>query len=474
MASRHDAATVYAAFDNHKNADFAPYILKSPDAGKTWVSISGDLPRNGPVLALAEDHVNPDLLFAGTEFGLFFTADGGKRWLRLQGGLPTIAVRDLAVQRQMNDLVVGTFGRGLYVLDDYSPLRTLTSDALERDSLLLAPRPAQLYIRTRQYGLRGKGFQGAAFYTADNPPYGAVFTYYLKDPILTRKERRQEAEKMDKPPYPSKEELRAEAEEEAPAILLTVRDATGTVVRTLTGPVTAGIHRVSWDLREPAAELPRPRPKESDEDVFAEESASPLVMPGTYRVALAKRVDGVVTPLGEHQQFEVVVPAAVARDGADLKVLHEFQQKVARLQRAVAGALDASRQLEKRLEDVRQAIVQTPGLDPKWQDEVRVLEKRNQEILRALRGDLALRRRNENTPASIAEQVETIVDQERFSLSKPTSTQRELYAAAGQEFAVVLDKLRKLIEVDLRPVEKALDAAGAPWTPGRLPEWKDH
>src|SRR5581483_8531816 len=133
----------------------------------------------------------------------------------------------------------------IYVLDDYSPLRTLTPEALQRDSLLLAARPAQLYIPTRQYGLRGKAFQGSAFYTADNPPYGAVFTYYLKETIRTRKERREQAEKKGGAPYPSKEELRAEAEEEPPAIVLTIRDATGAVVRTLTGPVTAGLHRVS-------------------------------------------------------------------------------------------------------------------------------------------------------------------------------------------------------------------------------------
>lgn len=119
LASQHDATTVYAAFDNHKNADFAPYLLKSADAGKSWKSIKGDLPANGPVLAVAEDHVDPNLLFVGTEFGLFVTLDGGKKWVRLKGGLPTIAVRDLAIQRQMNDLAVGTFGRGIYILDDY-------------------------------------------------------------------------------------------------------------------------------------------------------------------------------------------------------------------------------------------------------------------------------------------------------------------------------------------------------------------
>src|SRR5207244_4992653 len=126
LASQHSEGTVYLAFDNHKNGDFAPYLLRSTDAGRTWQSIKGDLPERGSVLAIAEDHVRPDLLFAGTEFGLFFTVDGGKKWVRLKGGLPTIAVKDLAIQRQVDDLAVGTFGRGIYILDDYSPLREAT------------------------------------------------------------------------------------------------------------------------------------------------------------------------------------------------------------------------------------------------------------------------------------------------------------------------------------------------------------
>src|SRR5438270_237677 len=117
LASQHDADTVYAAFDNHKNADFTPYLLKSTDKGKTWIKIAGDLPSSGPVLAVAEDHVDAELLFVGTEFGLYFTQNGGKSWTRLKAGLPTIAVRDLAVQKRENDLVVGTFGRGIYILD---------------------------------------------------------------------------------------------------------------------------------------------------------------------------------------------------------------------------------------------------------------------------------------------------------------------------------------------------------------------
>src|SRR5262249_42496118 len=161
---------------------------------------------------------------------LYFTTNGGQKWVRLKGGLPTIAVRDLAIQKQENDLVVGTFGRGIYILDDYTPLRGLNTETLAKESKLLPVKDALLYIQTRQYGLRGKGFQGAAFYAAENSPFGATFTYYLKDAIKTRKQRRQEAEKEAAkkkvtPTYPSAEQLRAEADEEAPAVLLTIADA---------------------------------------------------------------------------------------------------------------------------------------------------------------------------------------------------------------------------------------------------------
>jgi photosystem II stability/assembly factor-like uncharacterized protein len=475
LASQHDASTVYACFDNHKNADFAPYVLKSTDRGKTWTSLKGDLPANGPVLAIAEDHANPELVFVGTEFGLYVTLTGGNKWIRLKGGLPTIAVRDLAIQKQENDLAVGTFGRGIYILDDYTPLRGLTSAMLARESILFPVRPGLLYIQARPYGLRGKGFQGEAFYTAENPPFGATFTYYLKETIKTRKEKRQESEKAatkKKPaPYPTQDQLRSEAEEEAPAILLTIADASGRVVRTLSGPITQGFNRISWDLRQPAAALPRPRPREVDDDLFFDPSAGPLVLPGRYRVALAKRIAGVVTPVGEPQEFVVAVDGDSAT--GDLQALVEFQQKVLRLERALSGALEASNQLTGRLDMIKQALDHTPAAEQRWKDQVRLLEQRNRDILRFLRGDVALRARNENTPMSILERVEGIVNDERWSLSPPTQTHVTGYAIASQQFANQLAKLRKLIDVDLRNLEKALDAAGAPWTPGRLPEWKE-
>ena len=479
IASNHEANTVYAGFENHKNSDFAPYILKSTDAGRTWTSIKGNLPANGPVLAIAEDHVNPNLLFVGTEFGLFFSVNGGQKWVQLKGGMPTIAVRDLAIQRRENDLVLATFGRGIYILDNYSPLRTVTPELMARDGHLFETKDALMYIQSQPLGGRGKSFQGESFYTADNPPFGAVFTYYLKESLKTRKQKRQEAEKEAErrgapAPYPTAADLRAEDEEEAPAIVLTVTDSSGRVVRRLNGPFSGGIHRVNWDLRYPAANLAPPRQPDGDDDPFADPPSGPLVMPGRYTVTLARRVEGVVTPIAKPQQFSVVVEGVSDMSEADRAALVEFQQKVSRLQRALTGALENANSARTRIGLMKRAIQETPAADPKLHDDATAIDRRLGEVLRALRGDTTLRSRNENTAPSIIERVNGIVNEQRMSTARPTGTQIEQYNAAARDFEQALSSLRSLIEGDLSRLEKALEAAGAPHTPGRLPEWKDN
>ncbi|MHC4819750.1 MAG: WD40/YVTN/BNR-like repeat-containing protein, partial [Planctomycetota bacterium] len=246
-ADLHDADTVYVAVDHHKDGDFAPYLLKSADRGKSWKSIADDLPERHLVWRLVQDHVDPDLLFAGTEFGVFFSPDGGGRWVKLTGGVPNIPFRDLAIQRRENDLVGATFGRSFYVFDDYTALRDMSEETLEQEAELFPVRKARWYIPRRPLGGREKAAQGAAFYIAPNPPFGAVFTYSLRDEIQTRKKARTESEKEiaeegGDTPYPGWEELRREETEEDPAIVLTVRDAAGGVVRHLTGPVKQGFH----------------------------------------------------------------------------------------------------------------------------------------------------------------------------------------------------------------------------------------
>jgi hypothetical protein len=469
LASQHVPARVFAAFDNHKNADFRPYLLRSDDAGRTWKSIAGNLPGNGPVLALAEDHDDPALLFAGTEFGLFFTVDGGTIWTRLQGGFPTISVRDLAIQKKANDLVVGTFGRGIYILDDYSLLRGLKPEVLARPATLFPVPEALLYVPSRQYGLRGKAFRGEAFYTADNPPFGAVFTYYLGEALQTRKQKRQAAEKKGVKEQPTREELRREDDEEAPAVVLTISNGSGKVVRTLTGPVTKGFHRVAWDLREPSPILPRPRTGEADDDLFRAPPAGPRVLPGTYKVSLAQRVDGILQPTVGEQTFEVRGLDKTPNE-AEQKERYEFDQQLTRLERAVASTLEFANEVQKRIGEVKRALDQTPGIEARYQTTVRGLEQQTRGILRALRGDETLSKRNENAPLSINEKILSMRGDLRATLGPPTKTHRVLLGEARTDLVHEIRQLRKLVDTELKEVEKALDKVGAPWTPGRLPD----
>ena len=163
LASQHNESTVYAVFNNHKKGDFKPYVMRSTNKGESWTSISGNLPERGSVYAIAEDHVNPNLLFAGTEFGLFFTIDGGDNWIQLKSGLPTVAIRDIAIQTRENDLVLASFGRGFYVLDDYSALRELKSEVLNESARIFPIRTGLQYIPTAPLGGRGAGSQGESF-----------------------------------------------------------------------------------------------------------------------------------------------------------------------------------------------------------------------------------------------------------------------------------------------------------------------
>jgi photosystem II stability/assembly factor-like uncharacterized protein len=475
-ASRNDADTLYAAFDNHKEGDFKPYLFKSTDRGTSFTSIAGDLPENGSVYAVAEDDVSPSLLFAATEFGVYFTLDGGTHWIQLKGGLPTIAVRDLAVQTRENDLVLGTFGRGFYVLDDYTPLRAVSAEALQQEAILFPVKRAWMYMEAMPLGLPGKSFQGDSFYTAENPPFGAVFTYYLQDSLETLKEERQSEEKRIEGEggtlrYPSWDELRAEDREQPPAVLLTVRDNTGAVVRRIEGPTTKGFHRIAWDLRFPdsrptrLSEPPRDNPFESPPQ-------GPMVVPGTYEVSLAKRVRGVTTELSGPQHFVTEALGTASLPAEDKEALLDFQQQTAALQRAALGAARAVDDTRERLDYMEKAILQTPEADPALLGEVRTLRDRLDAIDVALSGDRTKARRYEPVPPSILARVENIVSGQWSSTSAPTETNRASYRVAADAFEPVLTDLRDLIENGLRELGQELNLAGAPWTPGRLPYWR--
>ena len=479
VASRHDTATVYAAFDNHKMGDFKPYVLKSADRGRTWVSIAGDLPQRGTVYAVVEDPQDRNLLFAGTEFGLFFTPDGGKKWIQLKGGLPTIQVRDLAIQEREDDLVLATFGRGFYILDDLAALRGLDAAKLGAPAILFPAGKAQLFVPGSRIGDRERGFLGETYYPAANPPFGATFTWYLKDAPKTQKETRAEAEKKALEEkrditYPTLATLRAETEEEAAVVALTVVDDQGSTVRRLETKPAKGMQRLTWDLRYPAAD---PAAKVVATAPFSVPAQGPLAAPGRYRARLEQSVGGTSKLLGE-VDFEVEALANATLPAKDRAAVLAFQKKTARLQRAVLGAERLIGELQERLALLRIAVdaPQASGLSPETATgldaRLRTLELELTRIAAALSGDSFLRARNEADLPSISERVMNVVYSSWSSTAEPTRTQRDAYTIAGEAFARELARLGKFVDGDLATLEQELERAGAPWTPGRLPVWQ--
>ena len=476
LASQHDPNVVYAAFNNHQAGDFKPYVMKSSDLGRTWTSVTGDLP-SGSVYSLAEDHVDRNLLFAGTEWGLFVTRDGGRKWLRLNGGLPTIQVRDLAIQKRENDLVVGTFGRSFYVLDDYSLLRTLTDATLARDFVLFPARPAPLYVPSSPLGLPdavGPAFQGAGYYMADNPPYGAVFTYYMKSALKSRRETRQAAEKELAGKgadvfYPPWDSLKAEDREENPGIVVTISDASGRAIRRFNAPSAAGFNRVAWDLRLQAPNPITGPPYVSDPDwPFGDPPAAPYVVPGTYRVSFATRVNGVFTPIGETQSFQVVaIDSAVARPMASLA----DQQRIADLSRSVLALDQVVRESLNRMTLFKRAIDETPTADQALQQRVRMMTDRLKDAQELLGGDPTLAIRNEPTPPSLLGRLRGAVGNNWGStLEAPTPSQMAELDLVRSRFGAILAQVKQLIEVDIEALEQSAEQAGVPWTSGRFPK----
>lgn len=473
LASQHDKHTVYAAFNNHKNGDFKPYVLKSTDAGKTWVSISSNLPERGSAYALAEDHIQRNLLFCGTEFGVFVTLDGGKVWKQLKAGLPTIAVRDMAIHKRENDLVLATFGRGFYILDDYTPLRFLTSDALDQDASIFPIKNAWMFEEYGRLGGGGKGSQGEMYFAADNPPFGATFTYYLKESILTLKEKREQEEKeaiKNNQPvyYPSYEQIKVEEEEEIPFLVFTILDEEGYVVRRLREKPKAGLHRMTWDLRYPGANPTSSR----DTSLTSSGPSSTFVLPGKYKIYLSKNVNGEETKLTEPVGFDVETLGLATLPAEDRAELVAFQKEVRELNRAVHAASNLVRELNDKIQHFKVALKSVTSQETELRTDIQTMEKKVGDIQRQLFGDSTMRRIDKDAEPGLSSRINRIIYDQRRSTSAPTQSQRDAFQIVAEEFPSVLAALKKIVEEDIKKIEKKLEEIGAPYTPGRVPEWK--
>jgi hypothetical protein len=212
--SHFDAGTCYVTFDGHRTNDHKPYVYVTKDYGASWTSIAADLPM-GNVNVIHEDPKNRSLLYLGTEYALYISLDGGKAWKRFMTGLPTVRIDDILVHPRDNDLIIGTHGRSIWILDDITALQQLTDETMKADVTLLAPRPG---VAWRNDITQSITVGGSKHFRGENPQPGTAISYYLKS---------------------------------APAgdVKITITDITGRVVREITGPKAAGLNRVQWNLR---------------------------------------------------------------------------------------------------------------------------------------------------------------------------------------------------------------------------------
>ena len=467
-ASLHDARTVFVALDNHKYGDYTPYLLKSSDNGKSWKSIRGDLPDRTLVWRVVQDHRRKELLFAATEFGIYFTVDGGARWIRLEGGVPTISFRDLAIQRREDDLIGASFGRGFYVLDDLAPLREVSAEQLDQPATLFGTRKAWWYVPRSVLGFDpGRGDQGASHFLAPNPPFGATFTYYLKQDLKTAKAIRQEAEKEATEEkravrFPGWEAVEAERREPEPKIWLTVRDASGAIVRRVEGPTKKGFHRVTWDLRYPRADAMLQ--VEPPPPMWGLPPRGLMVAPGTFTVTLTRQLGGEVTELSAPRTFEVTPLRKGALQGADPQQVADFWRALEsghRLFTAMQVDLRGQLATAERMADVLAWSQADPQLEARYHD----LRSRLQSLDMRLNGNRARQEPGEKVKPTIGERLFSVQLGVERSTYGPTPMIRKNLEIAQREIRELHGEVERAGR-DVEAFGRALVEAGAPWLEG--------
>ncbi len=471
-ASRFDENVVYTSFNNHKRDDFKPYLLKSSDKGKTWKSIANNLPADGAVNTIVEDPVNSNLLFVGTEWGIYFSADGGEKWIQLKSGIPNIKAPDITIQEREKDLVVATFGRGFYILDDYSSLRDINKQLLEKDAHIFPVRDAPMYIqKTGRYG------QGATYFRAPNPDFGAIITYYVKDVPKTLKAARKEKEKAlfkdGKPiPQPGIEELRAEETEKAPYLIFSILDELENVVKKITKPASAGVNRVVWDLRYESTQPVTVRDERAGGP--GRQSSGMLVMPGKYKVAMSIVVRGEEKQISSPVEFNVKVLENTTLPAADRAEYVAFHKKAAELARTVWGAQRFTDELQKRVETIKQTLNNTPSATFDLIKRTDAVSKELDDIKFTFSGPPAKASAEETppSPVSLNSRLSTMIYNQIRSTSNVTKNQIVAYETLFEEIQPALEKLKKIVDVDLKAIENEMEKIKAPWTPGRMPELK--
>ena len=466
--SLYDEETIFAVFNNHKNGDFKPYILKSTDLGKSWTNISGDLPERGSVYTLRQDHKDKNLLFAGTEFGVFYSLNGGRNWRQIKAGLPTIAIRDMEIQRRENDLVLASFGRGFYILDDYSPLRELSDEIINKDAHVFDIPDGLVYLEASPLGYGADGFLGASYYSGDNPPVGATFTYYLKEAPQTlaqqRKEREKKKQESDEPvSYPTWEALKAEDLEEAPYLVFSISNASGKEVTRFTKSASAGLQRVTWNGRYSSVS-----DVSTEGAPQTEASDAQLAPPGKYSLRIYQSKDGKLSPITDSHEFQLKWLNNSTLELQDTAFLTEFQQKLEQARRDFSAISDYARKLQDELTELKAMARNTPGVGLETLDSLRAMEYELADIHYALFGNKTKEKRYKETPPSLSDRMSSTT-WSYYSTSAPTGEQKKNLRIVKEEGARIQKQLKALHEA-AEAMKEQLIAEGAPYPEGELPE----
>lgn len=411
VADLHDANTAYIALDNHKTGDFKPYLLKTSDRGKTWQSIAGNLPARHLVWRLVQDHVNPQLLFIGTEYGIFFSHNSGGEWTKIKGGMPTIAVRDLTIQRREDDLVAATFGRSFYIFDNISVFRNLSDTDLKKEGSLYPTRDSWWFIpRSHLSFNEKKGNQGNSHYVADNPAHGALFTYHLHEGYLSKKEERAEREKelakaKKDIPFAGWASLQDEEIEQHTNIWLLVKNSNNTLVNRVKGNRTKGFHRVAWDMRYPSTEMVSLDSSSWNAAADWINSDGILAPPGQYTVTLAKEKNGIVTALSAPDTFMLkpLYEGSLENPLADKR--EEFLQSYSSIVKNYQALTYKAGQLDKVSLALKRAYSLTPNASANLLTEIDSLRRNVNLLTENLDGNRARNQIGEKGPATLGDRV---------------------------------------------------------------------
>lgn len=460
VASKYAEGTAYATFDGHRNEDYAVYIFVTSDYGETWKAIRGGIPETaGSVHVIREHPRNANLLFAGTEFGLWVSWDRGANWSALKSNFPTVPVDDIQIQARENDLVLGTHGRSIWVLDDLTPIEKMDSSVTNADLTFFAPRPAtNWFLRQRRWSGGQKEF------TAKNPAYGALLTYYLKEAVAPEPDKTSKEEDKDKPAQDKKKEQAGEKKEGK--VKISVFDKDNKLVHELDGPGAAGLNRTNWLLRYDPPSEPTEEQKEAIAAGYWDGPQGPRVDPGEYTVRIkagTKEATQKVT-VEEDPRIALSVADRATRQAA-LDELYAMSKTSSKDRKSIVG-----------LQAALKAAIEQWKKDATNKDAVKIpedVQKQAGELQKKV-DELAKKYQREKQglgnagppfewkPAPLPDQVMGLMEDIDGFAAAPSLQQTEKIAELRPQVADGSAEVKKLMEQELPALNKKMNEAGVP------------